>query len=197
MSEIIPTPTHGRITLTAPESPEYWYQDYATVKLVNGKAHVDLDPILTDIIVVTDEYPIRVFVTAADMIDFNGIAVVNRTATGFDLVELNGGTHNGNLDYMLIAKPKTGYGEGRFPQAPGPAWLKADKEPAAAKAANQPAGREIFYWPADYKVYNYNPEDHVGIGNVVPAGKYAGKVKGANGTYLEHVPASKKELNGQ
>ncbi|MDW8334858.1 MAG: hypothetical protein RMM53_11635, partial [Bacteroidia bacterium] len=134
VSEIIPTEKHGRIMLTCPEAPEYWYQDYGTVKLVNGRAHVDLDPILADIIVVNDEYPIRVFCTPVDMPEFNGVTVVNRTATGFDLVELNGGSHSGTLDYQIIVKPKTGFGEGRFPQAPGPAYLKADKEPLAAKA---------------------------------------------------------------
>ncbi|MBC8883567.1 hypothetical protein H9X57_09830 [Flavobacterium piscinae] len=62
VSEIIPTANHGRVTLTCPESPEYWYQDYGTVEMVNGKATIVLDPILAEIIVVNDENPIRVFV---------------------------------------------------------------------------------------------------------------------------------------
>lgn len=156
VSEIIPTKDHGRITLTCPESPEYWYQDYGTVELVNGKAHVDLDPILADVIFVNQHYPIRVFCTPVDMLNFNGVAVVNRTETGFDLVELNGGSNSGTIDYQLIVKPKTNYGEGRFPQAPGPIWIKSEEEPAAAKAKNQPNdGREIFNWPPDAVVYGY------------------------------------------
>ncbi len=40
--------------------------------------------------------------------------------------------------------PKTGYGEGRFPQAPGSAWLKSELDPASAKTKNQPQGRDFF-----------------------------------------------------
>jgi hypothetical protein len=192
VSEIIPTSNHGRITMTAPESPEYWYQDYGTAVMVNGRAHVDIDPILADIVIIDAQNPIRAFFTPQDMLQFNGAAIVNQTATGFDIVELNGGTNNGKVQYQIIVRPKTGYGEGRFPQAPGPAYLKADKEPAAAKAANQPNdGRKIFYWPADHDVYKYNPEDMVPVGDVIPAGPNAGKVKLVNGKYGEGIPAQK------
>lgn len=156
VSEIIPTPNHGRVTLTCPESPEYWYQDYGTVQLVNGKAHVDLDPILSDIIFVNAENPLRVFCTPVDMLNFNGVAITNRTEKGFDIVELNGGTNSGTLDYQIVVKPKTNYGEGRFPQAPGPSWLKESEEPVRAKAKNNPAdGRQIFHWAPDAEVYQY------------------------------------------
>lgn len=155
VSEIIPTPNHGRIILTCPESPEYWYQDYGTVELVNGRAHVELDPILADIIFVNNDYPIRAFCTPVDMLNFNGVAMANRTATGFDLIELNGGTNSGTLDYQLVVKPKTNYGEGRFRQAPGPAGLKGLPEPAKAKAKNQPDPSQIWKWPSDNIVYDY------------------------------------------
>jgi hypothetical protein len=191
VSEIIPTPTHGRIILTCPESPEYWYQDYGTVELVNGKAHVDLDPILADIIVVNKEYPIRVFCTPADMLEYNGVAIVNRTATGFDIIEVNGGVHSGVIDYQLIVKPKTGYGEGRFPQAPGPAWLKADREPSIAKAQNQTLGKNVFYWPSDWEVYGYEVEKMIGVGDMVPAGPNKGKFKVAEGVFMDQIPAQK------
>jgi hypothetical protein len=155
VSEIIPTPDHGRVILTCPESPEYFYQDYGTVQLVNGKAHVDLDPILADIIFVNKDNPLRAFCTPVDMLNFNGVTMTNRSQTGFDLVELNGGTHSGTLEYQLVAKPKTNYGEGRFMQAPGPAGLKPDKEPAKAKAKNQPDVSKIWRWPSDNVVYDY------------------------------------------
>ena len=192
VSEIIPTPNHGRITMTAPESPEYWYQDYGTAEMINGRAHVDIDPILADIVIIDAQNPIRAFFTPQDMLYFNGAAIVNQTATGFDIVELNGGSNNGKVQYQIIVRPKTGYGEGRFPQAPGPAYLKADKEPAAAKTLNQPNdGRTIFYWPADHIVYKYNPEDMIPIGDVVPAGPNAGKIKLGNGVYSEGLPAER------
>lgn len=149
--EIIPTPTHGRIEMECPESPEYWYQDYGSVQLVNGKSHVDLDPVLADVIVVDKDNPLKVFCTPVDMPDFNGVTIMNRTAKGFDIVELNQGRHNGEIDYQIVAKPKTNYGQGRFAQAPGPAG--SPKNLPAAKTANQ--NTTIWNWPSDPEVYHY------------------------------------------
>jgi hypothetical protein len=198
VSEIVPTARHGRVMLTCPESPEYWYQDYGTVKLVNGKAHVNLDPILVDIIIVDEENPIRVFCTPVDMLQFNGVAIINRTKTGFDIVEINNGAHSGSIDYQIVVKPKTGYGEGRFPQAPGPAWLKSDKEPAAAKAKNNPNdGRKIFYWPSDSEVYNYKPENLVGVGEEVQGGPHHGMIKMADGSFKPANPVDKNSITNE
>jgi hypothetical protein len=189
VSEIVPTENHGRITLTCPESPEYWYQDYGTVELINGKATIVLDPILVDIIVVDDDNPIRVTCTPIAMPYFNGITIMSQTKNSVEILELNGGNHSGKLQYQLVLRPKTGFGEGRFPQAPGPAYLKSDREPLSAKAKNQPLdGRKIFYWPSDHQVYKYNPEDYVEIGDVIPAGPNAGKVKLGNGKYGNGLP---------
>lgn len=192
VAEIVPTPNHGRVKLFCPESPEYWYQDYGTVSMVNGQAHVELDPIMAEVIVVDANNRIRVFATPVDMLNFEGVTVTNQTATGFDLVELNGATHSGTVDYQLIAKPKTNYGQGRFPQGRGPAWLKPDMEPASAKAANRPTN--IFYWPADHVQYGYNPEEMVGIGEIIPAGPNAGKFKLGDGKYSDHMPLDKRDL---
>ena len=192
VSEIVPTEKHGRITLTCPEAPEYWYQDYGTVQMVNGKAAIILDEILADIIVVDDENPIRVTCTPVGMPYFNGITIMSQTKNSVEILELNGGNHSGELQYQLVLRPKTGYGEGRFPQAPGPKYLKANKEPIAAKAKNQPNdGRKIFYWPSDHEVYKYNPEDFVGVGSIIPAGPNAGKIKLGNGKYGQGMPMEK------
>ncbi|MBK9419418.1 MAG: hypothetical protein IPN44_00010 [Flavobacteriales bacterium] len=188
VSEIIPTADHGRITLTCPESPEYWYQDYGSVLMINGHAHVALDPILSDIIFVNEENPLRVFCTPVDLLEFNGVAVVNRSSTGFDLVELNSGSHSGTLDYQLVAKPRTNYGQGRFSQAPGPAWLKSDQEPISAKAANQLKDRKIFRWPADWEVYGYDLDKVTPIGGTVRGGPHAGMFKVAEGVFMDHMP---------
>jgi len=193
VNEIIPTPNHGRITLTCPESPEYWYMDYGTVNLINGRAHVSLDPILKDIVIIDSSNPLKV-ICQSGFESCKGLAVVNKTASGFDIVELNSGTGTGEVDYQIIAKPKTNYGLGRFSQAPGPSWLKADKEPSITKAANQPDQGKIFNWPADHIVYNYNPEDYIGIGDVVPTGPNVGKIKLGNGKYADCLPADKQKM---
>lgn len=193
VAEIIPTPDHGRVALMCPESPEYWYQDYGTTQLVNGFAHVDLDPILADIIVVDANNPIRVFCTPVDMLQFNGVAIVNRTANGFDIVELNGGSHSGSVDYQVVVKPKTNFGEGRFPQAPGPHGLKPWMEPQAAKAANQPDPNKIYRWPSDQETYGYDPDKVTLIGGMVRGGKNHGKFKVAEGVFMDHLPAERQE----
>lgn len=158
VSEVIPTKDHGRITLTCPESPEYWYQDYYTVEMVNGKAHLDLDPILVDIIIVDQNNPIRVFATPQNMLYFNGVTTLNQTSSGVDLVELNGGTNSGTLQIQVVVKPKTNYGEGRFQQASGPSWTKNMDIPGS-EAKNRvyiENPEKVFEWPADWDVYNYS-----------------------------------------
>ncbi|MES2622765.1 MAG: hypothetical protein V4615_18095 [Bacteroidota bacterium] len=194
VSEVIPTANHGRITLTAPESPEYWYIDYGQVKLVNGRAHVSLDPILKDIIMVDADNPLKV-ICQPGFENCKGVAVVNISDAGFDIVELGGGTSSGDIDYQIVAKPKTNYGEGRFPQAPGPVNIKADKEPLAAKAANQLVGKKIFKWPADWQVYNYDPEGSALIGEVINNGPNMGKIKLGDGKYGDALPADKSKLH--
>ncbi|MBV6406178.1 MAG: hypothetical protein GFGODING_02963 [Flavobacteriales bacterium] len=189
VAEIIPTPDHGRITLVCPESPEYWYQDYGTVALVNGFAHVELDPILQDIIVVDAANPMRVYCTPVDMPYFNGVTVMNKTATGFDIRELNGGTHSGAIDYQVIVKPKTNFGMGRFAQAPPPHGVKPWQQPEQALAANRPDPAKVFNWPSEFEVYPYDPDKTTPIGSRVRIGPNAGKWKLAEGVYSDHIPA--------
>ncbi len=193
VSEIVPTPTHGRITLTCPESPEYWYIDYGSARLTNGRAHVTLDPILKDIIIVDADNPLKV-ICQPGFENCKGVAVINKSADGFDIVELDGGNGNGEIDYQIVAKPKTNFGEGRFAQAPGPACIKPDKEPASAKAANQLIGKQIFTWPADWDVYKYDPEESALIGDVITAGPNMGKIKLGNGKYGTSLPVDKEKL---
>jgi len=187
VAEIIPTPNHGRIRLTAPESPEYWYTDYGTVQLVNGTAHVDLDPILADIIVVDAQHALKVF-PQANIVNCNGLAVINKTATGFDLVEINNGTSSGEVDYQIVAKPKTNFGEGRFAYMPGP--FKYEDDPAQAKAQNVPDWNNIYRWPADWDVYGYNPEERTAVGDVIIGGPNTGKIKLGDGKVAAGMPAN-------
>lgn len=196
VSEVIPTPNHGRVTLTAPESPEYWYIDYGTAQLQNGKAHVTLDTILREIAVIDAQNPIKV-ITQVNIPDCNGVAVINKTETGFDIVELKNGNSSGEIDYQIIVKPKTNYGEGRFPQAPNPAFLKQANTPAAARAANQPNPQKIYRWASDWDTYRYEPADFVQPGEQVPAGKYAGMYKTEDGQFVPYAPMDKAQLKKQ
>lgn len=83
------------------ESPESWFEDFGTVKLVAGKADVIIDPDFATTIL-TDEY--HVFLTPNG--DSNGLYVASKTATGFAVREQKGGTTNLTFSYRIVAKRK-------------------------------------------------------------------------------------------
>lgn len=89
------------VTLVCPEAPEHLFEDYGHAELVNGKAHVELDPILTKNIVVDSKHPLKVFVQLEG--DCKGVYVYNKTATGFDVKELADGNATVKFTYHVIA----------------------------------------------------------------------------------------------
>ena len=89
------------VLLSAPEAPENLFQDYGTGQLVNGHAHITLDPTLSRNIVVNDSHPLRVFVQLRG--DCMGVFVSNGTADGFDVTELQGGTSNAPFFWTVVA----------------------------------------------------------------------------------------------
>lgn len=118
-----------RRIMFAPEAPEIFFQDFGRGQLVNGKAHIDLDPIFTRNIIVNEQHPLNVFIQLEG--DCNGVYVTNKTTTGFDVVELNGGNSNVKFTFFVNANradyihPETNEliskHEGvRFPIAPEP-----------------------------------------------------------------------------
>ncbi len=115
------------VALSAPEAPENLFQDYGQAKLVDGFAHVDIDPVFAKNIAVNDKHPLRVFVQPEG--DCRGVFVTNKTQNSFDVVELNGGRSNTPFSYSIIANRADDtnpdgsiarYSEERFPAAPGP-----------------------------------------------------------------------------
>ena len=76
------------VIMYCPEAPEVLFQDYGIGQLVNGKTHITLDPILVKNIQVDENHPMKVFVTLEG--DCNGVYVTNKSADGFDVIELQG-----------------------------------------------------------------------------------------------------------
>lgn len=115
----------GKI-LFAPESPEITFTDSGVGKLVNGKAEIKIDPILSKNIFVDEKHPLKVFVQLEG--DCNGVYVTEKSANGFTVKELQGGNSNVSFSWQLIANradSKTSNGEliskhvdVRFPDAP-------------------------------------------------------------------------------
>lgn len=125
VSTTVPDGKGRNVVMFAPESPEVLFTDYGTGKLVNGKAHIKLDPIYSLNIKVNDQHPLRILITPGG--DCNQLFYSNPTSEGFDVIESNGGTANVNFTYMVSANAgdmvlKDGtisrLSENRFPAAP-------------------------------------------------------------------------------
>jgi hypothetical protein len=115
------------VALSCPEAPENLFQDYGVGQLVNGKIHITIDPIFAKNIVVNEKHPLRVFVQLEG--DCQGVYVTNKTADGFDVVELNGGKSNTSFSWSIVANRAdevlpdgsiSKYSDERFAPAPGP-----------------------------------------------------------------------------
>ncbi|WP_396157962.1 hypothetical protein [Flavobacterium sp.] len=115
------------VALSCPETPENLFQDFGQGQLINGKIHIDIDPILVKNIVVDAKHPLRVFIQLEG--DCEGVYVTNKTQNGFDVIELKGGTSNTPFSYTISANRAdevlsdgsiAKYSIERFAPAPGP-----------------------------------------------------------------------------
>ncbi len=87
--------------LFSPEAPEILFEDYGTGQLVNGKTTINLDPLLSSIIHVSKNHPLKVFIQLEG--DCNGVYVTNKSANSFTVVELNGGKSNVPFSWHIVA----------------------------------------------------------------------------------------------
>ena len=127
--------------LFSPEAPEILFEDYGVGNLVNGKAEIILDPILTHAIYVDKNHPLKVFIQLEG--DCNGVYVTNKSATGFTVVELQNGQSNVPFSWHIVANRADDIENGeitskhvglRFPVGPGP--LKEVKATSRRKDDN-------------------------------------------------------------
>jgi len=100
VSTIVQDPAGQWRTMFCAESPEYYFTDYGQGKLMNGRAHINLDPVLGQNIIISEEHPLRVFVQLEG--ECKGVYVTNKTSSGFDVVELNGGSSNTSFQWNIV-----------------------------------------------------------------------------------------------
>ncbi len=93
--------SQGPTALYCQESPEAWFEDFGEGALVNGRAHIELDPLFLETVTIDASNPMKVFVELGG--DCNGVYVA-KGATGFDVVELQGGASSAPFDYRVVAK---------------------------------------------------------------------------------------------
>ena len=116
------------------EAPEVLFQDFGTAMLINGRAHVAIDPLFSKNIFTDDSHPLKVFVQLEG--DCKGVFISNKTKEGFDVIELGGGTSNAAFSWQIVANRadatdaagnvSSAYSKARFPV--GPQRLKGEKQ---------------------------------------------------------------------
>lgn len=138
VSTIVRDTNNQLVNLYCPESPEVLFQDFGQGQLINGRAQITLDPNFTKNIAVNEQHPLRVIIQLEG--DCNGVYVANKTATGFEVIELQGGTSTVNFTWFVTAnradsKDASGnlvskFADVRFGTAPGPMEeMKAEAKP--------------------------------------------------------------------
>jgi hypothetical protein len=88
-----------RVALYAMESPQHWFEDFGAGQLADGAATVSLDPTFAETVNGAVDY--HVFLTPEG--DCRGLYVSRKTASGFEVRELDGGQSNVAFDYRIVA----------------------------------------------------------------------------------------------
>ena len=99
-SAAVPFPDGSYRLMYCVESPESWFEDFGFAELVNGEAHVALDPSFVSVIN-GDSY--HVFISEYD--ENHALYPTNRTATGFRVRAKTPAT-GGTFSYRIVAKRK-------------------------------------------------------------------------------------------
>ena len=123
--------SQGPKALYCVESPENYFEDYGTAKLVNGKARIDIDPLFLETITINNENPFKVFIQMTDEIP-NNVHIVKHDKY-FEVIENNNGTSTAEFDWRLVAKRK-GYEKLRLKDTP-----EAYTDPALYPDPNDPS----------------------------------------------------------
>jgi len=116
------------------ESPESWFEDFGEGTLTGGRADVRLDP---DFAAVVETSGYHVFLTA-HTIESEALAVIERRADTFVVMERNRGASNGTFSWRLVAKRKDVAAERLAKiQLLTPAALPAASDRAVAEPAHR------------------------------------------------------------
>lgn len=126
----------NRVVLHAPETPEIYFEDYGEGQLVKGSVHITLDPTIAKNVIINEKHPLRVFIQLKG--DCKGTYVTNQSATGFDVVELSGGTSDAPFSWHIVCNRAdeimqsgkvSQFADLRFEKAPDNVNIKAKATP--------------------------------------------------------------------
>ena len=111
--------SQGSRALHTEESAGVWFTDYGFAHFQAGRAVVTIDPLFAETVNLSEPY--HVFVQLNDA-DAEGVAVVNKTTSSFEVVELRNGRSNAEFSYRLVAA-RRGYETRRLEHVP---WAEDD-----------------------------------------------------------------------
>lgn len=100
--------SQGARALYSEEATEVWFTDYGFGRLENGRVAIQIDPLYMETVNLGEPY--HVFIQVNDP-DCQGVAVANRTATGFEVVELRNGRSDAEFSYRIVARRRGFEGE--------------------------------------------------------------------------------------
>ena len=102
-SAVVPVDGGSRqAALYAMDSPENWFEDFGFGRLTNGEATIQLESKFAQTVNTGMDY----HVFAVPNGDCKGLYVAEKTAAGFVVRELGGGTSNIAFDYRIVARRK-------------------------------------------------------------------------------------------
>ena len=96
--------SQGSRSLYTEESTAVWFTDYGFGQLQAGRASISIDPVFAETVNLKEPY--HVFVQLNDAAA-DGVAVINKTASSFEVRELRNGSSNAEFSYRLVAKRKS------------------------------------------------------------------------------------------
>ncbi len=102
--------SNGPTEMYSEEAAEVWFSDYGIGKLVNGRAHVELDADFLETVTVNERNPLHVFVQLRG--EANNVYVVDNL-DAFDVIETSRGKSNAAFSYRVVAK-RSGYEDTRM-----------------------------------------------------------------------------------
>ena len=91
----------NKVVMHCTETPENLFEDYGTAQLINGRVTIQIDPIFSKNIMVDEKHPLKVFVQLEG--ECKGVYVTNKSATSFEVVELQGGQSNTPFSFSIVA----------------------------------------------------------------------------------------------
>jgi hypothetical protein len=102
-SAVVPVDGGARkVALYAVESPENWFEDFGSGKLINGVANITLESTFSQTVNTGIDY--HVFLTPNG--DCKGLYVTRKTDSSFEVLELEGGKSDIDFDYRIVARRK-------------------------------------------------------------------------------------------